>query len=76
MSTTVLAYVILLMGFITFLGGLFGALALIFEEVDQSEEARERFLMPIDNERTPTPKQTVDQRTARASFAREAIAVW
>ena len=44
--------------------------------LDQSEEARERFLMPIDNERTPTPKQTVDQRTARASFAREAIAVW
>src|SRR4029453_12808863 len=33
MSTTVLAYVILLMGFITFLGGLFGALTLIFEEV-------------------------------------------
>jgi hypothetical protein len=33
MSTTVLAYVILLMGFITLLGGLFGALILIFEEV-------------------------------------------
>jgi hypothetical protein len=33
MSTTVLAYLIMLMGFITFLGGLFGALLLIFEEM-------------------------------------------
>jgi hypothetical protein len=33
MSTTVLAYLILFMGFITFLGGAFGALMLIFEEV-------------------------------------------
>jgi hypothetical protein len=33
MWTTVLAYLILFMGFITFLGGAFGALLLIFEEV-------------------------------------------
>jgi hypothetical protein len=33
MWTTVLAYLILFMGFITFLGGAFGALMLIFEEV-------------------------------------------
>jgi isoprenylcysteine carboxyl methyltransferase (ICMT) family protein YpbQ len=33
MSTTVLAYVILFMGFITFLGGLWGVMILIFEEV-------------------------------------------
>jgi hypothetical protein len=33
MSTTVLAYVILFMGFITFLGGAFSALMLLFGEV-------------------------------------------
>ena len=33
MWTTMLAYLILFMGFITFLGGAFGALMLIFEEV-------------------------------------------
>jgi hypothetical protein len=33
MSTTVLAYLILFMGFITFLAGAFGALMLLFEEV-------------------------------------------
>ena len=36
MSTTVLAYLIMLMGFITFLGGLFGALILVFEEVAET----------------------------------------
>jgi hypothetical protein len=33
MSTTVLAYIILFMGFITFLAGAFGALMLVFEEL-------------------------------------------
>jgi hypothetical protein len=33
MSTTVLAYLIMMMGFLTFLGGLWGVLILIFEEV-------------------------------------------
>jgi hypothetical protein len=33
MSTTVLAYVILLMGFITFLAGAFGVLMLLFEDL-------------------------------------------
>ena len=33
MSTTVLAYLILFMGFVTFLAGAFGALTLLFEEV-------------------------------------------
>jgi uncharacterized membrane protein len=37
MSTTVLAYLILFMGFITFLGGAFGALMLLFEEVAKTE---------------------------------------
>ena len=32
MSTIVLAYVILFMGFVTFLAGAFGALMLLFEE--------------------------------------------
>jgi hypothetical protein len=36
MSTTVLAYLILLMGFITFLSGAFGVLMLIFEEVSKT----------------------------------------
>ena len=36
MSTTVLAYLILFMGFITFLAGAFGALMLLFEEVRRS----------------------------------------
>jgi hypothetical protein len=33
MSTTVLAYVILFMGFITFLAGAFGVLMLLFEDL-------------------------------------------
>jgi hypothetical protein len=33
MTTTVLAYLIVFMGFITTLGGLFGVLLLLFEEV-------------------------------------------
>jgi len=37
MSTTVLAYLILFMGFITFLVGAFGVLMLIFEEVAKTE---------------------------------------
>jgi hypothetical protein len=36
MSTTVLAYLILLMGFATFLAGAFGALLLLFEEVSKT----------------------------------------
>jgi hypothetical protein len=37
MSTTVLAYLILFMGFITFLCGAFGLLMLLFEEVSKTE---------------------------------------
>jgi hypothetical protein len=36
MSTTVLAYVILFMGFMTFLAGAFGALMLLFEELGKT----------------------------------------
>jgi hypothetical protein len=36
MTTTVLAYVIVFMGFITTLGGLFGGLMLLFEEVTKT----------------------------------------
>jgi hypothetical protein len=36
MSTTVLAYLILFMGFATFLVGAFGALLLLFEEVSKT----------------------------------------
>ena len=36
MSTTVLAYIILFMGFMTFLAGAFGGLMLFFEEVAQT----------------------------------------
>jgi uncharacterized membrane protein YsdA (DUF1294 family) len=43
MSTTVLAYLILLMGFITFLGGAFGALLLMFEEVGKTERVPFRY---------------------------------
>jgi hypothetical protein len=43
MSTTVLAYLILFMGFITFLGGLFGALMLFFEEVGKTERVPFRY---------------------------------
>jgi len=37
MSTTVLAYLILFTGFMTFLAGAFGALMLLFEEVAKTE---------------------------------------
>jgi hypothetical protein len=47
MLTTVLAYVILLMGFITFLGGLFGALILIFEEVAKTGHVPFRYYAMI-----------------------------
>jgi len=43
MSTTVLAYVILFMGFITFLAGAFGALMLLFEEVAKTERVAFRY---------------------------------
>jgi hypothetical protein len=36
MSTTVLAYVILFMGFITFLAGAFGVLMLLFEDLAET----------------------------------------
>jgi hypothetical protein len=42
MSTTVLAYLILFMGFITFLCGAFGALMLLFEEVSKTERVQFR----------------------------------
>jgi uncharacterized membrane protein len=43
MSTTVLAYLILFMGFITFLAGAFGALMLLFEEVAKTERVPFRY---------------------------------
>jgi hypothetical protein len=43
MSTTVLAYLILFMGFITFLCGLFGLLMLLFEEVSVTERVQFRY---------------------------------
>jgi uncharacterized membrane protein len=43
MSTTVLAYLILFMGFITFLAGAFGALMLLFEEVTNTERVPFRY---------------------------------
>ena len=43
MSTTVLAYVILFMGFMTFLSGAFGVLMLVFEEVAKSEHVPFRY---------------------------------
>jgi hypothetical protein len=43
MSTTVLAYLILFMGFITFLAGAFGALMLLFEEVTKTERVPFRY---------------------------------
>jgi uncharacterized membrane protein len=43
MSTTVLAYLILFMGFITFLAGAFGALLLLFEEVAKTERVPFRY---------------------------------
>ena len=43
MSTTVLAYVILFMGFMTFLAGAFGALMLLFEEVTKTERVPFRY---------------------------------
>ena len=43
MSTSVLAYLILFMGFITFLAGAFGALMLLFEEVTKTERVPFRY---------------------------------
>ena len=43
MSTTVLAYLILMMGFLTFLAGLWGVLILIFEEVGKTERVPFRY---------------------------------
>ena len=43
MSTTVLAYLILMMGFLTFLAGLWGILILIFEEVGKTERVPFRY---------------------------------
>ena len=43
MSTTVLAYLILFMGFITFLAGAFGALMLLFEEATNAERVPFRY---------------------------------
>jgi uncharacterized membrane protein YsdA (DUF1294 family) len=43
MSTTVLAYLIMFMGFMTFLGGAFGALLLLFEEVGKTERVPFRY---------------------------------
>jgi len=43
MSTTVLAYLILFMGFITFLCGAFGVLMLLFEEVSKTQRVQFRY---------------------------------
>ena len=43
MSTTVLAYVILFMGFITFLAGAFGVLMLLFEDLAKTERVPFRY---------------------------------
>src|SRR5262245_60338913 len=43
MSTTVLAYLILLVGFITFLCGAFGLLMLLFEEVSKTARVQFRY---------------------------------
>lgn len=43
MSTTVLAYLILFMGFITFLCGAFGILMVLFEEVSKTERVQFRY---------------------------------
>src|SRR5262249_29648680 len=43
MSTTVLAYLILFMGFITFLCGAFGVLMLLFEEASKTERVQFRY---------------------------------
>ena len=43
MWTTVLAYLILFMGFITFLAGAFGALMLLFEELAKTERVPFRY---------------------------------
>jgi hypothetical protein len=43
MSTTVLAYLILITGFITFLCGAFGLLLLLFEEVSKPERVQFRY---------------------------------
>jgi hypothetical protein len=43
MSTTVLAYLILFTGFITFLVGVFAVLMLLFEEVSKTEHVPFRY---------------------------------
>jgi hypothetical protein len=43
MWTTVLAYVIVLMGFITFASGALGAMILLFEEVGKTERVPWRY---------------------------------
>jgi len=47
MWTTVLAYLILFMGFITFLAGAFGALMLLFEELAKTERVPFRYYAMI-----------------------------
>ena len=47
MWTTVLAYLILFMGFITFLAGAFGALMLLFEELAKTERVPFRYYAVI-----------------------------
>ena len=43
MWTTVLAFLILFMGFITFAAGAFGALMLLFEEMSKTERVQFRY---------------------------------
>jgi hypothetical protein len=47
MTTTVLAYLIVFMGFITTLGGLFGALLLLFEETTNTGRVPFRYAMMV-----------------------------
>lgn len=43
MWTTILAYVIILMGFVTFAGGAWGTLILLFEEVSKTDRVPFRY---------------------------------
>jgi len=47
MSTNVLAYVILFMGFMTFLAGAFGALMLLLEEMGKTERVPFRYYAAV-----------------------------
>jgi hypothetical protein len=58
MSTNVLAYKILLMGFVTFLNGAFGLLMLVFEEI--AELGRSRDWLKMKNPNAPAVKREAE----------------